>query len=215
MKVCNLRKEDFSDALLFFNGWGMDYRIMENRIDGCDVFVFYDYRDMETCPGFPDLSSYENIYVVAWSMGVWAASYWLGKTGLRVRTSVALCGTESPIDDNYGISELFYKITLKGIRKMGPSKFYERMIEGNKDSEDFAGRLPERKDQAEELEALWNLCTAVKPVFPWDKAVIAREDKIFPYESQKSWWMQRGVEVLEISGGHYPFANIDLKELLI
>ena len=64
-----LRKE----ALLFFAGWGMDETpFMHNLPPNTDLIICYDYRSNDFDSTL--LSTYEGIYVVAWSMGVWAAS---------------------------------------------------------------------------------------------------------------------------------------------
>ena len=64
--------------LLFFAGWGADetpfkaYRPAES-----DFMICYDYRDLSFDADM--LKAYEQVNVVGWSMGVWAASQTLGR----------------------------------------------------------------------------------------------------------------------------------------
>ena len=93
-----LRKE----ALLFFAGWGMDETpFMHNLPPNKDLIICYDYRSLDFDSTL--LSTYDGIYVVAWSMGVWAASQVLPDSNLPLKQSIAINGTPFPIDDMRGI----------------------------------------------------------------------------------------------------------------
>ena len=85
-----LRKE----ALLFFAGWGMDETpFMHNLPPNKDLIICYDYRSLDFDSTL--LSTYDGIYVVAWSMGVWAASQVLPDSNLPLKQSIAINGTLS------------------------------------------------------------------------------------------------------------------------
>ena len=63
--------------ILFFNGWAMTPVTVEHLSipEGYDVLIFWDYRDDEAVE--LDFMAYEEVRVVAWSMGVWAADRYL------------------------------------------------------------------------------------------------------------------------------------------
>ena len=63
--------------ILFFNGWAMTPVTVEHLSipKGYDVLIFWDYRDDEAVE--LDFMAYEEVRVVAWSMGVWAADRYL------------------------------------------------------------------------------------------------------------------------------------------
>ena len=74
--------------LLFFAGWGMDeHPFLQYAPQDSDFMICYDYRtlDFDTSP----LTGYTVIDVVAWSMGVWAASQVLSKVSLPIRRRIA------------------------------------------------------------------------------------------------------------------------------
>ena len=75
--------------LLFFAGWGMDeHPFLQYAPQDSDFMICYDYRtlDFDTSP----LTGYTVIDVVAWSMGVWAASQVLSKVSLPIRDALPL-----------------------------------------------------------------------------------------------------------------------------
>ena len=79
------------EALLFFAGWGMDETpFMHNLPPNKDLIICYDYRSLDFDSTL--LSTYEGIYVVAWSMGVWAASQVLPDSNLPLKQSIAKIG---------------------------------------------------------------------------------------------------------------------------
>ncbi|MCC8173923.1 MAG: DUF452 family protein, partial [Odoribacter sp.] len=79
MRIGWLNKSSRGRVIIFFTGWGMDVNSVSHLKGEYDVLVIYDYNDISVT-NLPDLNSYKEIYVIAWSMGVWAAanilSYW-------------------------------------------------------------------------------------------------------------------------------------------
>lgn len=74
MKQAFVGDRGLNDKLiLIFAGWGMDCGVFSDlSFDGCDIMVVWDYRE----DGF-DLSAlqgYSEIYLFAWSFGVFVAS---------------------------------------------------------------------------------------------------------------------------------------------
>ena len=66
-------KQNNPNLLLFFAGWGMDVHPFEHfRPAHHDFLICYDYRSLHFDVSL--LNGYKQIDVVAWSMGVWAAT---------------------------------------------------------------------------------------------------------------------------------------------
>ena len=75
MKYEWLNRENNSEIIVFFNGWGMDENIVSHLdFDGYDVLMFYDYNSLETDFDFSLLNKYSKRYLTAWSMGVMIAT---------------------------------------------------------------------------------------------------------------------------------------------
>lgn len=101
-------RETGSEVILFFTGWGMDetpfiHYLPQHR----DLIICYDYRSLDFDKTL--LSTYTQIQVVAWSMGVWAASQVLQGSNLPITQSIAINGTPFPIDDARGIPPSFLR----------------------------------------------------------------------------------------------------------
>jgi len=186
-------KEGNKKLILFFNGWGMDELIV-SHLDrtGYDLLVLYDYRDLDIT--FPDFSSYDELFVVGWSMGVMISSLFDDIDAKRI----AINGTLKPIDDKYGIPEKIYKLTVRGFNERSCEKFMRRMFEGIPPIQTFSNRAFE--DVKEELE---NLMGIEAKYISYDRKLISDNDVIIPTENQKNYW--RNYEL--IKGGHCPFFN--------
>jgi biotin synthesis protein BioG len=64
---------DSNRLVLFFAGWAMDAKPFEKlHRDGYDTMVVWDYRQLDI--DWRCVSKYDEICVLAWSMGVYAAS---------------------------------------------------------------------------------------------------------------------------------------------
>ena len=105
-----ITKEGSRILTLFFCGWGMDERAVQHVKGKGDLLLFYDYRDISGEEA-PEVEGYESVRVVAWSMGVWAASVLLSRWNIPVSYRVAINGTERPVDEHYGIHPKIYLLT--------------------------------------------------------------------------------------------------------
>ncbi|MFR8355607.1 MAG: pimeloyl-ACP methyl esterase BioG family protein [Parabacteroides sp.] len=107
MKIEKQINSSYSRLLLFFAGWSASPESFTGlkAENGTDIMLCYDYRDMTF---HEDLSSYKEIHLIAWSMGVRMAELALaGKHALT--TATAINGTPRPIDDNFGIPENIFR----------------------------------------------------------------------------------------------------------
>lgn len=185
-------KNTGSDKLIiFFNGWGMDETIVSHlECEDYDVIVFYDYRNLNIDI---DLSNYKEKHLLAWSMGVMIATLFdFGK----LDSSTAICGTPYPINNEFGIPEKIYSLTIRGFNENSVKKFMEKMFMTPPDIKKYSGRTTE--SQREELKEL--LKYQSKP-FEFTKTIVADDDKIIPTKNQLNYWKNPII----IHSGHCPF----------
>lgn len=169
-----------------------------------DLLICYDYQDLKL--DF-DFSAYQQIRVVAWSMGVWVAERVL--QGIRLKSSTAVNGTGLPCDDSFGIPYAIFKGTLENLTENTRSKF-ERRICGDKVSferyQQFSARPFNKIHQ--ELTALFAMIQQDKrtDLIHWTNAWVSSRDKIFTPANQHQYWASR-CAVQEIEGEHYVFSR--------
>jgi biotin synthesis protein BioG len=172
-----------------------------------DILVCSNYQDLSLF-NIEELRNYNNIIIIAWSMGVFAAGM-LKKYLDNVSLSIAINGTLKPIDDKYGIPETIFAATLNNFNADTREKFYKRMFKDNENLEKFLTNQPKRnaEDQKNELISLQNyIINENDSTNCFDRVIISKYDKIIPAKNQLNYW--REVEKLNptvIEEGHYPF----------
>ncbi|WP_294615672.1 pimeloyl-ACP methyl esterase BioG family protein [uncultured Bacteroides sp.] len=216
-------QERHSRLLLFFAGWGADETPFKDyRPANSDFMICYDYRNLSFDSQV--LKDYEEVNVVGWSMGVWAASQVLGKviagetsenSRLPLGKTIAINGTPFPIDEERGIPPAIYHGTLEGLTDASLHKFLRRMCADSAAFRKFLAITPHRplEELREELTAIETAYTT-GPAYPfdWCTSVIATEDRIIPSENQKKAWtrdekstpfMAEAHIVIRIETAHY------------
>ncbi len=143
MKQTYLKRTDSNRLTLFFAGWGMDATPFADMIPAdSDLLLCYDYSSLawdET-----SLAHYDAVKVVAWSMGVWAASQVLPTSGLPITESVAVGGTPYPISDTWGIPTAIFHGTLATLSERNLQKFNRRMCATREQLDHFNAHAPHR-----------------------------------------------------------------------
>lgn len=197
-------------VILFFCGWGTTPEVVAHLspAEDTDLLGIYDYSTCSEAE-LPDLSMYEELAVVAWSMGVWAAEQ-CASTLQRVTTAVAVNGTPLPMHDRYGIPLLTFEGTLRGLNDMNRERFDRRMCGGRELLEvyrSFSQRPTE--DLRTELTQVYQRISGVEPkapCLPWSQAVVSQRDMIMPAGHQEAYWRRWSVPIRTLEGqGHYPF----------
>ncbi len=200
-----IRQKQASRLTLFFAGWGMDeYPFMDCASSDSDLLVCYDYRSLDF--DFTLLQGYREIRLIAWSMGVWAASVVLQDVELPFCERVALNGTMTPVDDRKGISEKVFEGTLLGLNEVTLEKFIRRMCLRKENLEAFLPKRPRRlveelKEELQKIKEQVNFYAV--PGFKWDKVVIGRDDLVFTAANQRNAWGGIEAEVIECDIPHY------------
>ena len=202
--------------VIIFAGWAMDYRpFMGLHAPGYDIMVIWDYRELTF--GWGVVGEYNEICVIAWSLGVFAASLTTHEIMSRVTKMIAVNGTLEPIHAQRGIAPETYAGTLRELSPASLRKFYRRMCSTPEEFVAFKERQPKR-EIAELAEELVNIETQtifhVPQVDRWDLALISRYDRIFPAPNQQNAW--RGIapqRIMEL--GHLPDFQMIISRLLI
>lgn len=202
--------------ILCFSGWAASPDLFRRlQADaGWAVWVVYDYRSL-AAPFLRELALFEEVRVVAWSLGVWVAEQLLpGLTppgGAQIGwQAVAVNGTGRPIDDRLGIPEAVFRGTLEQLDADNLARFNRRMC-GSKAAWDAYRQLPARplEEVREELQALYTSIThtppAEAPALPWQCARLSTADRIFPIENLRAWWTDR-CKIITADAPHAPFA---------
>lgn len=184
-------KQGNTKLILIFAGWGMDSNpFREIRLDGYDIAVVWDYRDMQldTSP----FAVYSDIYLFAWSFGVYTAARALAATELSPTVKIAVNGSLNPIDDNEGIPTAIFQGTLDNLSERNLDKFYRRMCKNSADFAEFDSHRPRRDltELKDELSAIAAMAAEKDSpiVTDWDRAVISGNDRIFPVENLRRSW---------------------------
>ena len=127
MKQHFIIKNNQKHLLLFFAGWGMDETpFLQIHPTNKDWLICYDYRSLEFDAII--LQEYSEITLIAWSMGVWAASQIMKQyPSVTLSQSIAINGTPYPIHETKGITPAIFEGTLQGLNEQSLQKFQRRM----------------------------------------------------------------------------------------
>lgn len=206
MKQHFIIKKNQKHLLLFFAGWGMDeHPFTQLHPDGCDWMICYDYRSLDFDKALVD--GYSEITLIAWSMGVWAASQMMRQyPELPVVQSIAINGTLYPIDETKGIAPSIFEGTLQGLNVQTLQKFQRRMCGSAAEYQSFLLAAPQRsvEELKEELAAIKKMyLSSACSSFRWQKAVIGKNDRIFLPQHQHRAWEGIAKEIEEVEAAHY------------
>lgn len=200
-----------SALIIYFAGWGTSPHWVTQWYlpSGCDLLVCWDYRDIGKQSINVDFSRYQQITLVAWSLGVWAAEQILPRLELNYTKTIAINGTPHPIDDRHGIPEAIFAGTLQGLTPKTRQKFERRMCGDTQLFEYYQQHtVPRSFDEVyAELEAIYqNYSADYQPSIVWDKAIIGDRDHIFPTINQQNYWLlQSTCQVISSPIPHFPF----------
>lgn len=208
-----------NSLIIFFCGFYTDANcFIEFDNNKNDLLFVYDYSDMENNPiEYFDFLNYTEVSVIAYSYGVWALNYVYNQDLLPdIKSSCAICGTFRPIDNEYGVNEKIYEIMTKSLNEDTIEKFEQKMAIGSS----FPLKIKRANRQIQNLvNELLNIKALSKSIwfkknFNFDKVVIAKKDRIFPYSSQSNFWAAHKNK-LELDCGHFPFFEFrDFDEIL-
>ena len=201
------------DLIVFFAGWGCDYNQFTNLHDNKDVVILYDYQDLSL--DF-DFYKYENIYIIAYSAGVFVAAIFADSIP-NVRQKVALCGNPYLFDEKLGISkeniQVFREITLDNYLQFRrkymvfSDEEYERYnkLESLRSIESCENELNALEKMYQEKKE------KINPLF--DKAIVAENDLIFNVQEQRKFYKDK-LQVIKNAKHHIFFHFNSFEDML-
>ncbi len=205
MKHAFVHKEGSSRLLLIFAGWGMDANVFGHlHRPGYDVMVVWDYRSFHI--DWKCTASYSEICLLAWSMGVFAATQSVQAIEHKITKRVAVGGTPYPVDDELGIPQAVFNGTLSTLSEATLRKFNRRMCHSPEMLALFNAHAPDRHidELRDELQAIADrLILAAPSSLRWDLAIGGRNDMIFPHLNQRRAWEGLGVRFQTTDDAHF------------
>lgn len=197
-----LNRQNNDRLIIFFAGWSFDYKPFEFLECGdFDVLFLYDYNSEE----LPEIPNYKENYLIAWSMGVYSACR-LRNVLPNFIKKIAVNGTAYPVDDNFGIPQKPFLLTLKHAKIGLEGKFYQNIFDNAKDYEIYTKTPVERpiENRVDELNTLYKRITENPESYTdyYDFAIVGLNDKIIPPKNQLNFWKDKAKT---LNSGHFPF----------
>ncbi len=203
MKHAFIQHNGEKRLIVIFAGWGMDQRpFLGLERPGYDIMAVWDYRTLDFDPSWTE--GYEEVCVLAWSMGVQAAQLCHNAIAGKVTARIAVGGTQRPVDDECGIPHEIFSRTLDGLDERSLDRFMRRMCGGAKAYAGFEARRPERDIDGlrHELRAIGERCADDTCAPRFDHYLLTARDAIFPPENQRRAFC--GTDIVECDSPHLP-----------
>lgn len=196
-----LSKNNSNKLILVFNGWGMNETPFKNLLcNNYDIIILSDYRKFDIDLSIFDFNKYAEKYLVAWSMGVYVSGLY-DKVLNKFDKKIAVNGTGKIVDDDFGIPEKIYDITVKSLNETSLDKFLKNMFKGGKLNPEI--RITRGIEELrEELVSIKNC--KIENYINFDKAIISLHDRVIPAKNQLNYW-QGKTDIFEIPSTHCPF----------
>lgn len=215
MKVYELNRQNNKNLIVLFLGWSFD----ENPVkfldcNGYDIIVVYDYNDISIPKELTGFTGYEKKILISWSMGVFTA-YLLKDLFKDFDYKLAINGTVTPVDNEYGIPVKLFELTLKhaasGLGLGG--KFYKNVFQTEEEFQKYIKTPVKRtvENRVSELEKLYNLIKNTNITYEkfYDRAIVCEFDKIIPPKNQTASHEKNNVPVVKLPYGHGPLYNFE------
>ena len=202
-----------SDLIVFFAGWGCDENQFVNLHDHKDILILYNYQDLSL--NF-DFTRYANIYVIAYSAGVFVASIMADKLP-NLRRKIAVCGNPYLFDETLGISQATVQV-FKDITLDNYLEFRRRYMVFDDDEYERYNQLQSLRtiescaDELAALQKIYNESRAlINPSF--DKAIVAENDLIFNLPAQQEFYKDK-LQIIKNAKHHIFFRFKSFADLL-
>ena len=199
------QKQENKKLILFFNGWAMNETPVKHlNCNDFDVLILYDYRNIEFNLAQFNFKKYEKKYLICWSMGVYVSN--LFKKCLQdFDKKIAINGTTKIIDNNYGIPEKIYKVTVKLLNEDSCDKFIKNMFDNGKLNPNIkiTRNLEELKEELISIQKI-----KLNEELDFNCALISSDDRIIPTKNQINFW-QNKANFIQIDSTHCPFNKFE------
>ncbi|MCE3036326.1 DUF452 family protein [Helicobacter sp. faydin-H20] len=198
-------------TILFFLGFGSNPNFFSHYINEAyhktyRIIFVYDYKDNHL-----DLTFLQNqeVYLIAWSMGVAIANYFAPKN-LNIKKSIAINGTNLGIHKTLGIPPAIFMHTIKHFNLLD---FYVNVF----DSKNFLDNIKDicKSQLILELQNLYTTLTTIPPKQSlWDYAITSQNDKIFQAKYQLQAWQSQNLSPIILPNSpHFIFFDYSLESL--
>lgn len=216
MRSAWLNKKKSNKLILFFNGWSLDENCIKHLdSDEYDVLMFYDYTTLEIEENISnEIKKYSEVNIISFSMGVWACASVIDKFN-NTKSVIAINGTLTPVDDNFGIPVKIFNLTLSNLSEITYPKFFKNMFADFKTAEKELHKMPKRnvEEQKEELLAIKDFASKnnfLNKINRFNKIIISSNDKIIPARNQINFWSQgKNLEIIKIDDAHCIFNSFN------
>lgn len=203
-----LNKQNNSKLIIFFAGWSFDENPFKFlACENFDVLIVYDYSTIDE--NIENFTSYKEINLIAWSMGVFVA-YLLKDKLPKFNKKIAINGTPLPVNDEFGIPVKPFLLTLRHARTGLEGKFYQNIFDTKEEFEKYLTMSVNRsiENRETELKSLYDKIRSAEINYNrfYDKALISSRDKIIPTKNQINFW-QNNAEIEMLESGHFPYYN--------
>lgn len=203
-----LNKQNNSKLIIFFAGWSFDENPFKFlACENFDVLIVYDYSTIDE--NIEKFTSYKEINLIAWSMGVFVA-YLLKDKLPKFNKKIAINGTPLPVNDEFGIPIKPFLLTLRHAKTGLEGKFYQNIFDTKEEFEKYSTMSVNRsiENRETELKSLYDKIRSAEINYNrfYDKALISSRDKIIPTKNQINFW-QNNAEIEMLESGHFPYYN--------
>lgn len=210
MKSCWLNNQNNENLIIFFAGWSFDEKPFKFlQCNNYDVLFVYDYNNFEIPEELKNINQYKHKFLITWSMGVFVANL-LKDIFTDFEYKMAINGTISPVDNEFGIPVKMFELTLKHAKIGLEGKFYKNVFQTEEEFQKYEKTPVERtiENRVSELENLYSEIKEQKEITAkefYDFAIVSEFDKIIPPKNQIASHNKNTVKVLKIPYGHFPF----------
>ena len=205
MKYKWLNRINNSKLIVFFNGWAMNESAIQNlSYDDFDILMINDYREFNFDFSQFDFDEYKEKYLICWSMGVYTVSLFKNIFDSFTK-KIAINGTSKIIDDNFGIPDRIFNLTVKNLSDIGVKKFIGNMFNEKNKIQNL--KIENSADELKnELISIKNL--KISDFITFDKVYVSLEDKIIPPKNQINFWNGKA-EIVKLQSSHCPFLEFN------
>lgn len=210
MKSCWLNNQNNENLIVFFAGWSFDEKPFKFlQCNDFDVLFVYDYNDFKLPEELKNIKNYKHKYLITWSMGVFVANLFKNLFS-DFEYKMAINGTISPVDNEFGIPIKMFELTLKHAKIGLEGKFYKNVFQTEEEFQEYS-KTPVGRTIENRVSELENLYTEIKNYKEleiqkfYDFAIVSDFDKIIPPKNQIASHNQNKARVLSLPYGHFPF----------
>ena len=206
-----LNKKNNKKLIVIFNGWGMNESPFKHLNCGdYDVLILSDYRKFDINLDDFGFEKYSLKCLIAWSMGVYTSGNYCEILN-KFDKKIAINGTAPIVDDNFGIPNKIYDITIEYLNEAGLDKFIKNMFTVNNLNPEITitRNVEELKEELIKIKEL-----KIKGSIKFDKVIISMYDRIIPPKNQLAFWENKA-QIIKIPSTHCPFKEYKTFEEII